>query len=91
MAKRESERAGAIAAYFRLTRLGIGHLTRGGTLLACSCSAHVSAEEFFDVVRSAAAKSRRSFHEIARAAQPPDHPALFRETKYLKAIYLRID
>jgi len=91
MAKRESERDGAIAAYFKLARLGIGHLTRGGILLACSCSAHVSEPEFFEVVRSAAAKSQRSFREIARTSQPPDHPALFQETKYLKAIYLQFD
>lgn len=89
LARREAERAGALAAYFKLAALGIAHLVRSGVLLACSCSAHVSEAEFFEVVRKAALKSRRSFHEIARATEPPDHPAVFPETRYLKAVYLR--
>jgi 23S rRNA (cytosine1962-C5)-methyltransferase len=91
MARRESERAGALAAYFKLCALGIGHLERGGVLLACSCSAHVSEAEFFEVVRKAALNSRRSFAEIGRATEPPDHPGVFPEMRYLKAIYLRFD
>ena len=91
MARREAERAGAIAAYGKLAGLGIRRLDRGGILLACSCSAHVSEPEFFEAVRKAAGKSRRSFRELGRTGQPPDHPALFEETRYLKAIYLRFE
>lgn len=91
MARRQSERAGALAAYFKLAALGVTHLARRGILLACSCSAHVSEAEFFEVVRQAAFKSQRPFHEIARATEPPDHPAVFPETRYLKAIYLQFD
>ena len=91
MARRESERAGAIAAYLNLARMGIAHLARGGMLLACSCSAHVSEAEFYQAVLTSAANSRRPFREIARAGQPADHPAAFEQTKYLKAVYLRFD
>jgi 23S rRNA (cytosine1962-C5)-methyltransferase len=88
LARRETERAGAIQAYGRLTSLGVSHLASGGVLLACSCSAHVSEAEFFGVVRNAATKLRPGYTELAVAAEPPDHPASFPEAKYLKAIYL---
>ena len=91
LAKREAERAGAIRAYGRLVGDGIKHLSRDGILMACSCSAHVTAAEFFDSVRTAARKSRRPFAEIQTTRHPQDHPATFREMEYLKGISLRFD
>jgi 23S rRNA (cytosine1962-C5)-methyltransferase len=88
-AKREAERAGAIRAYEKLTDLGIPHLARDGILVACSCSAHVTAEEFFDAVRKSATGSGRKFQEIRTARHAPDHAATFKEAEYLKAIYFR--
>jgi 23S rRNA (cytosine1962-C5)-methyltransferase len=89
LAKRATEREGAIRAYERLNALGIGRLAREGILVAGSCSAHVSAAEFFDAVRRAAAKSGRKFAELKTLQHPPDHPAGFKEAEYLKVIYLR--
>jgi 23S rRNA (cytosine1962-C5)-methyltransferase len=91
LAKREIERAGAIQAYEKLAGQGIRCLNRGGILLAASCSAHVSAEEFFGAVRSAATKSGKSFHEIRTTRHAPDHPATIPEAEYLKGIYLGLD
>ena len=88
-AKREAERAGAIRAYEKLAGLGIQHLAKEGILLACSCSAHVTAEEFFEAVRRAAAKSGRPFKELQTTRHAPDHHATFKEAEYLKAIYLQ--
>jgi 23S rRNA (cytosine1962-C5)-methyltransferase len=88
-ARRESERAAALNAYGRLTTLGINHLTEGGFLLAASCSAHVTADEFFEVVRQSAMKSGHTFVELQTTRHPPDHPATFKEAEYLKAIYLK--
>ena len=88
-AKRETERAGAIRAYERLATLGIQHLAANGILVACSCSAHVTAQEFFHAVRQAAAKSARPFQELLTTRHAPDHHATFKEAEYLKAIYLR--
>jgi 23S rRNA (cytosine1962-C5)-methyltransferase len=88
-AKRESERTGAIRAYERLTALGVQHLNPRGILVACSCSAHVKAEEFFEAVRRSAAKSGKKFRELQTTGHAPDHPATFKEANYLKAIYLR--
>ncbi len=89
LAKRESERAGAIQAYGRLAGSGITHLRPGGVLVAASCSAHVSANAFFTAVRDAARKSRRKFADLQTTGHPPDHPATFAEANYLKCIYLR--
>jgi 23S rRNA (cytosine1962-C5)-methyltransferase len=89
LAKRAAEREGAIRAYERLNLLGIEKLSRDGILVAGSCSAHVSAAEFFDTVRRAAIKSGRKFSELKTVQHPPDHPATFKEAEYLKVIYLK--
>jgi 23S rRNA (cytosine1962-C5)-methyltransferase len=89
LAKRETERAGAIRAYEKLAGLGIAALNPGGLLLAASCSAHVTAEEFFEAVRLAARDSGRAFSEIQTTRHASDHPARFKEGEYLKAIYLK--
>jgi len=90
LAKRESERVGAIRAYAGLAAAGIAHLALGGILVACSCSAHVTAEEFFASVRKSAAGAGRGFQELRTTQHAPDHPATFKEAAYLKAIYLRV-
>lgn len=90
LARREAERAGALAAYGRLAALGAARVRPGGILLAASCSAHVPAEEFFRVVREGVRRSGRPFEEIQTTTHPPDHPACFPEAHYLKGIYLRL-
>ena len=89
LARRATEREGALRAYERLATLGIARLAPGGILVAGSCSAHVPAEEFFELVRRAAAKSGRKFAELKTLRHPPDHPATFKEAEYLKVIYLK--
>jgi 23S rRNA (cytosine1962-C5)-methyltransferase len=91
LAKRESERAGAIRAYGRLATSGVRLLGKAGVLVAASCSAHVKSEEFFDAVRGAVIGSRRPFKEIARTAHAADHPAAFAEGHYLKCLYLQFE
>ena len=89
LAKREAERARAIRAYAKVAESGLKHLRTGGILVACSCSAHVSAEEFFGAVREAARKLNRRFTELSTTRHAPDHHATFPEAEYLKGIYLR--
>lgn len=91
LAKREAERAGAIRAYGKLAEDGIQHLAPGGILLACSCSAHVSAEEFFGSTRQAAKNSGRRYAEMQTTRHAPDHQATFPEAEYLKGIFLRFE
>jgi 23S rRNA (cytosine1962-C5)-methyltransferase len=89
LAKRATEREGALRAYERLAKLGIARLAPDGILVAGSCSAHVPAEEFFEVIRRAATKSGRKFAELKTLRHPPDHPATFKEAEYLKVIYVK--
>lgn len=90
LAKRETERPGAVGAYQKLAGNGLAALRPGGILMASSCSAHVSAEEFFGAVRQAAQRSHPGYTELATTGHPPDHPATFPEASYLKAIYLQV-
>ncbi|WP_291425558.1 23S rRNA (cytosine(2499)-C(5))-methyltransferase [Deinococcus sp.] len=91
LARREAEREGALRAYSKLAADGIRKLAPGGVLLSASCSAHVSAEEFFAVVRQAARRSGRPFKELRTSRHAPDHHASFAEAEYLKAIYVQFD
>jgi 23S rRNA (cytosine1962-C5)-methyltransferase len=90
LAKRESERSRAIQAYRKLAFTGMQRLNRGGILAAASCSAHVTAEEFFTAVRQAANESLREFTELRTTSHATDHPVTFPEAQYLKCIYLRL-
>lgn len=89
LAKREAERAGAIQAYEKLAANGIRHLRSGGVLVAASCSAHVSADEFFNAARRMAVASGRRFAELATTRHAPDHHASFKEAEYLKCVYMQ--
>ena len=90
LAKREVERARAIQAYGKLARGALARLEPEGVLVACSCSAHVTAPEFYGAIRQAAQASGRRFEELQTTGHPPDHPATFAEAQYLKSIYLRV-
>ena len=89
LAKRESERAHAIGAYASLIEGVLPRLQQDGILVAASCSAHVSADEFFHLTLEAARKSGRRFDVLQTTRHPADHPAAFAEAEYLKCLYLR--
>lgn len=89
LAKREAERGRAIEAYAKLNAQAIRLLRPGGVLVAASCSAHVSEDEFFHAVRSTAKRSGRSFEELGTRLHAPDHRAIFPEAQYLKCIFLQ--
>lgn len=90
MAKRESERAGAIRAYQHLNAAAISRLRPGGILVAASCSAHVSADDFFRTIQETAQASARPWRELWRSGHAADHPANFREAEYLKALCIEL-
>jgi 23S rRNA (cytosine1962-C5)-methyltransferase len=85
LAKKELEREEAVAAYGRLIQGAVSRLDKEGILVAASCSAHVSAEEFFAVAR----KFGSDMEEVKTTRHATDHPATFAEADYLKCIYLR--
>ncbi len=85
LAKRESEREAAIGAYGKLIEGALLRLAPNGIFIAASCSAHVSADDFFVLAR----KLTPDLEEMETTRHPADHPATFPEAEYLKCIYLR--
>jgi 23S rRNA (cytosine1962-C5)-methyltransferase len=89
----KSQRAveSALAGYASLNRAALAVLAPGGILVTASCSARVSAEQFFDAVREAALKLRLELQLVEERRQPPDHPVSpqFREGRYLKCLVYR--
>lgn len=86
-AKSQAEVEGALVAYARLVRLGLAVLWRGGTLVMASCSSHIDAETFFDLVHEEARKGGRPLRELERTTHPLDHPIRFPEGAYLKCLF----
>jgi 23S rRNA (cytosine1962-C5)-methyltransferase len=89
-AQNEKQTAGALAAYRKLTRLGLGVLRQGGTLVQASCSSRVSADEFFAAVHQSAKEARRELTEIRRTGHALDHPIGFAEGAYLKCLFASV-
>ena len=87
LAKREADRASAIAGYERLAVSALRRVRRGGVLVTASCSAHVTAEEFFTAVTRAALPWQT--RQLWTSAHAADHAVNFREAAYLKCIALR--
>jgi 23S rRNA (cytosine1962-C5)-methyltransferase len=82
----------ALAAYARLTTLGLALVERGGVLFQASCSSRVTDADFVRAVHRAAAIAGWDLDEIARTGHPLDHPVhadVFPEGAYLKAIIAR--
>lgn len=86
-----SERAkpNAISAYRALHRACADVLAPGGTLVAASCSSHVSAEDFLGTLDDIAL-GRSDLRLLDLFGPPPDHPTLpsFPEGRYLKLALL---
>jgi len=81
----------ALAGYASLNRAALNVLAPGGILVTASCSARVSAEQFFDAVKEAAFKVRVELQLVEERHQPPDHPVSpqFKEGRYLKCLVYR--
>ncbi len=89
-AKKESEIAGALRSYERLTQLAIDLVSRNGILMMASCSSRILADDFYELVISTLTKSGRGFSEIERTLHDIDHPIGFAEGAYLKSIYFQL-
>jgi 23S rRNA (cytosine1962-C5)-methyltransferase len=92
-AKSKRAKEGALRGYKELNLRALKMLEPGGVLVTCSCSHHVSWDEFQSVVAAAAGDARRSVRLLERRSAAPDHPVLLNipETEYLKCLILSVD
>ena len=81
---------GALRGYNEINLRAMKLLAPGGMLVTCSCSYHVDAPTFLEMLRSAAADARREFRLVELRTQAADHPILLaaKETQYLKCAIL---
>jgi 23S rRNA (cytosine1962-C5)-methyltransferase len=91
----KSKRAvdGALRGYKEMNLRALRLLAPGGTLVTCSCSHHVSLEQFTGMLQAAAADAGRRVQLLETRAAAPDHPEVLTlpETRYLKCLIARVD
>ena len=92
-AKSKRAAEGAMRGYKELNLRAMKLLTRGGSLITCSCSHHISLGDFAEVVRATAADAGRRVQLLEMRGAAPDHPAILTlpETSYLKCLMLRLE
>ena len=90
-AKSKRAAEGALRGYKEMNLRALKMLRPGGTLITCSCSHHVSLEEFTGVVAAAASDAHRTVRLLETRGASLDHPAILTlpETSYLKCLICR--
>jgi 23S rRNA (cytosine1962-C5)-methyltransferase len=91
-AKSKRELDKALRGYKELNLRAMKMLRPGGILVTCSCSFHVSAEQFMKVLADAAQDVHRSLRIVENRGAAKDHPTLLNvsETSYLKCLILSV-
>ena len=84
--------AEAMRAYHRLNRLAVDLLEPGGILVTCSCSGHVTREDFLYMLVGVAQQTKRDIQILEQRGAAADHPvsATCLETEYLKCFICRV-
>ena len=82
----------ALRAYHWLNRLGVSLLEPGGILVTCSCSGHVTREDFLYMLVGVAQQTHREIQILDQRGASPDHPvsAACLESEYLKCFVCRV-
>ena len=80
----------AMRAYHWLNRLAVTLLEPGGILVTCSCSGHVSREDFLYMLVGVAQQTGRQIQVLEQRGASSDHPinVACLESEYLKVFYL---
>jgi 23S rRNA (cytosine1962-C5)-methyltransferase len=83
----------ATRGYKELNLRALKMLRRGGILVTCSCSFHVSEPEFLEMLGSAVADADRRVRLLEKRGASVDHPALINmpETAYLKCLICQVE
>ena len=85
-ARKKKHRPQALEAYSRLAELGVQLVVPGGRLFSASCSAHISAKEFYKAVNYGVGFANKRLQEITKTRHALDHPVKFKELEYLKSL-----
>lgn len=82
----------ALMAYHRINRTAVEMLEPGGILVTCSCSGHISREDFLHMLAGVAQRSGREIQILEQRGAAPDHPvsATCLESEYLKCFICRV-
>lgn len=91
-AKSRTAMAGATRGYKEINLRAMKCLPKGGFLVTCSCSQHMTPDLFREMVATAARDAHRELREVYYGTQPPDHPYHWAipETLYLKCLVLQV-
>ncbi len=91
-AKNRASLKAALRGYKEINLRALKLLNRGGVLITCTCSYHVSEELFVEVLTQAALDARRRVQLVEKRMQATDHPVLVAmpETYYLKCLIARV-
>lgn len=90
-AKTKKDLPAALKAYVDINREGLRAVAEGGVLATSSCSFHVGADLFAEVMSRAVFQSRQRVELLHVGAQAPDHPVQleFPESRYLDTLFVR--
>ena len=82
----------ALQAYHWLNRLALAVLEPGGILVTCSCSGHVTREDFLYMLVGVARQTRRDIQILENRGAAADHPVMASclESEYLKCFICRV-
>jgi 23S rRNA (cytosine1962-C5)-methyltransferase len=88
--KRDVEKA--LGGYKELNLRAMKMLRPGGILVTCSCSFHVRAQDFLEMVADAARDAHKSLRVVESRGAARDHPILLNvpETSYLQCLILSV-
>jgi len=91
-AKKKSKLEGAVRGYKEINLRAIQLLRKGGILVSCSCSYHLSESMLLELVLDAAQDAGRRVQLLEKLAAGRDHPVLMGvpETSYLKTLVFRL-
>ncbi len=92
-ARSKSALQNAMRGYKEINLRAMKKLTPGGVLATYSCSHHVTAEVFRDMIAEAAHDAKRKVQVLEFCHQPADHPVLVTmpESEYLRGYILRVE
>ena len=82
----------ALRGYKEINLRGLKLTKNGGYLVSCSCSQHVSTQQFIDMINIAARDAKKRVRFVEFRSQGHDHPVLpaSDETRYLKCAIMQI-